>query len=196
MLANLGELEGVRLLSAKLVQTFKHVSVQQVVDRIETVDLSETVSDVIDLYAIEGRRAGMVVRLDDRLDPASRRWTGYPGHLGQVLLNLLSNGERYAYPAGGGPLDVVLAAHATPSGPGFALTVADHGRGIPEADRSRIFEPFFTTGRGRGGTGLGLAIVHNLVTSAMGGTITLISEVGVGTSVTVTLPNLVEATMT
>jgi signal transduction histidine kinase len=169
------------------------VSVQQAADRLETVDLIETVRDVLDLYAIEGRRAGIVTTLDDRLGPGGGRWTGYPGHLGQVILNLLTNAERYAYGPGGGPVDVVVASDSSPNATVFKVTIADHGAGIPEADRSRIFEPFFTTGRGRGGSGLGLAIVHNLVTAGMGGAITLESEVGAGTAVTVTLPNLQEA---
>jgi len=173
----------------RLVQSFKKVSVQQTADRLETVDIVATVQDVVELYRIEGKRAGMAIEVISEVDGGGSRWTGYPGRLGQVLLNLLTNAERYAYPSGGGLVEVVIAASAGP-GDGFAVTVRDHGQGIPESDLERIFEPFFTTGRSRGGTGLGLAIVHNLVTAGLGGSIGVDSEVGVGTAVTVTVPNL------
>ena len=95
------------------------------------------------------------------------------------------------------------AAKATPAGkhgkvvirtstgsPGMArLEVIDHGTGIAPAVLGRIFEPFFTTrqvGEGRG-TGLGLAVCHAIVT-AHGGTLTVESEVGKGSTFRVELP--------
>jgi len=69
------------------------------------------------------------------------------------------------------------------------LEVSDQGTGIAPEIRSRIFEPFFTTrpaGTGRG-TGLGLAVCHSIVT-AHGGTITVESEVGKGSTFRVELP--------
>jgi signal transduction histidine kinase len=69
------------------------------------------------------------------------------------------------------------------------LEVIDHGCGIDHAIRDRIFEPFFTTrpsGSNRG-SGLGLAICHAIVT-AHGGTLTVQSEVGKGSTFTLELP--------
>ena len=69
--------------------------------------------------------------------------------------------------------------------------VEDTGIGIPAASLSRVTERFYRVDPGRsraqGGTGLGLAIVNHLVT-ALGGSLDIESEVGVGTRVTVTLP--------
>lgn len=67
------------------------------------------------------------------------------------------------------------------------LIVADEGRGIPQESLPRIFDPFFTTRREEGGTGLGLAIVASIV-KEHGGEISVKSEVGKGTTVTVRLP--------
>ncbi len=67
------------------------------------------------------------------------------------------------------------------------VTISDTGRGIPEEHLSRIFEPFFTTKELGKGTGLGLAIVHGII-ERHGGKIEVESEVGKGTSFTITLP--------
>jgi signal transduction histidine kinase len=65
------------------------------------------------------------------------------------------------------------------------ISVVDNGTGIPEDVLPRIFEPQFSTRST--GTGLGLAIVHRLVRS-WGGSVSVESRVGDGTTVTVTVP--------
>ena len=54
--------------------------------------------------------------------------------------------------------------------------------------QARIFEPFFTLGRGKGATGLGLSIVHNLMTTALKGTVEVSAEEGAGTTVILNFP--------
>ena len=94
------------------------------------------------------------------------------GLLSQVLLNLLTNVERYAYAREtGGPVEIVLGQTADGRNDRFSIIVRDSGRGMAPETRDRIFEPFYTTGRSKGATGLGMAIVHNLMTSALGGTV-------------------------
>jgi signal transduction histidine kinase len=93
----------------------------------------------------------------------------------------------------GGPVEIVLGQ--TPDGRNdrFSIIVRDSGRGMAPETRDRIFEPFYTTGRGKGATGLGMAIVHNLMTSALGGTVEVTSREGAGTAVTLTFPKSVPA---
>jgi hypothetical protein len=73
------------------------------------------------------------------------------------------------------------------------IQVSDQGEGIPQAQQELIFEPFHridpSRSRATGGTGLGLAIVKILV-EKMGGSLSLDSEPGIGTTFTVTLPTL------
>ncbi len=123
------------------------------------------------------------------LPPEAHTWLGYRGYLSQILLNLLANVERYAYPAGqGGAAEVALAL----AGPAeYELRVKDFGRGISPGNLDRVFEPFFTTGRCAGGTGLGMTIVYNLVTTALKGRITLHSVVGQGTNVQIVFPRVI-----
>ena len=104
-----------------------------------------------------------------------------PTGLEQIILNLVVNASD-AMPEGG---RVEVAVRS--DGSHVLLTVTDQGTGIPEQIRSRVFEPFFTTKPAGRGTGLGLATVKDIVTQA-GGSLTIDSEMGRGTSVQVRLP--------
>lgn len=172
----------------KLIQTFKSISVSQITDTLEKVHLPALIQEILDLYKIKARQAGIVIKTI--IDPALpfQDWTGYPGYLSQVLMNFLTNIERYAYPESGGNVIIELRAQ----GDQYQLKVKDFGQGMSEEDAARVFEVFFTTGRHKGGTGLGMSIVHNLVTSAMQGQISLESAPGQGTCVTVTLPHHIQ----
>jgi signal transduction histidine kinase len=178
----------------RLIQDFKKLSVSQVSDELAEMDVVSTVDEIVGLYRISARRAGLRITVHDRLaDPLDRRWVGYHGYLSQVLLNLLTNIERYAYPPGaGGEVDVGIDVQPEPAVRPLVITVRDFGRGIPPENVERAFEPFFTTGRASGGSGLGLAVVRSLVTDGMGGQVELSSRVGEGTTVTVRLPRRIE----
>jgi signal transduction histidine kinase len=172
-----------------LIQSFKKLSVSQIVDTKETLVLPDVVRETLALFSIQARRAHLVVEFKDGLTASEQSWVGYRGHLSRILLNLLTNVQRYAYAANeGGKIEVELHRKDSESAPGFVLAVRDWGAGIPPENLSRVFEPFFTTGRSTGGTGLGLAIVYNLVTEALRGTIKAESTPGIGTTMTLTFP--------
>jgi signal transduction histidine kinase len=69
-----------------------------------------------------------------------------------------------------------------------AISISDTGGGIPEPIRDKIFEPFFTTKEVGKGTGQGLAIARSVVVDKHGGRIDVVSEVGRGTTFTITIP--------
>jgi two-component system sensor histidine kinase BaeS len=108
-----------------------------------------------------------------------------PDRLRQGLGNLITNALR-ATPPGGR-----VALHATRSEGAAVLQVVDTGSGIAPDALGHVFDRFWRAdparGRYSGGAGLGLAITRQFVTD-LGGEITVASEVGVGTTFTVTLP--------
>jgi signal transduction histidine kinase len=103
-----------------------------------------------------------------------------------VLVNVLGNAREAMASAGpaAGEAPIVLSVARTGAGQ-VAISVRDRGAGIAPADLPHVFEPYFTTKRT--GTGLGLAIAKNIV-DALGGTLTVSSEVGQGTSITIQIP--------
>ena len=108
-----------------------------------------------------------------------------PGRLRELLTNLMENGIKYNEP--GGRVDVGVRQT---DGRVF-ITVADTGIGIPKEAQERVFERFYRVDKGRarktGGTGLGLAIVKH-ITQLYGGAVTLESEPGQGTTLTLEFP--------
>ncbi|HJV23535.1 MAG TPA: CHASE domain-containing protein [Holophagaceae bacterium] len=108
----------------------------------------------------------------------------------QVLTNLISNAVKFS------PEGSQVDLEADLRGDRVLIRVADRGRGIPEAFRSRLFTPFSQAEspetRSREGSGLGLSITKALVED-MGGTLTFTSEEGVGTTFTIDLPLAAQA---
>ncbi|MCM3086407.1 cell wall metabolism sensor histidine kinase WalK [Bhargavaea ginsengi] len=108
-----------------------------------------------------------------------------PERLVQVLVNLLTNAVSYSKP---GTLIKVTAAETASM---VSISVTDQGIGIPAEELPRLFERFYRVDKARsrdsGGTGLGLSIVKHLV-DLHGGTITVESEPGKGSTFTVSIP--------
>jgi len=105
--------------------------------------------------------------------------------LQQILLNLLSNAVKFTEPGGEVQVSAEADWHAV------RLRVRDTGCGIPEERQASIFDPFVQLDqrltRTSEGTGLGLAISRDLA-RAMDGELTVVSQVGVGSTFTLVLP--------
>jgi signal transduction histidine kinase len=165
--------------------------------------LAKVLDDVVSTITPRARKRGVLLRceasesLPDLIGDAER--------LRQVFINLTDNAVKFS-PDGAtvelsassvvadAPVDgdegegLVLLA---PSRRALEVRVADHGIGIPEAERSRIFDPFYqvdsSSTREYGGTGLGLSIVKRLV-EAHGGTVRASANEPRGSIFVVTLP--------
>jgi signal transduction histidine kinase len=104
-----------------------------------------------------------------------------PDRIAQVLFNLVGNALKFT-PSGG-----TVTVSCEDVADGTAVTVRDTGAGIAPEAVSHIFERFYTSGGRTAGTGLGLDIVKGLV-EAHGGTLSVASKVGDGSSFTFTIP--------
>ena len=152
---------------------------QLVLERV-TLDLRTVVEDAYLAVEEMVRSRELDVRLDLPDHPV--RLTGDHHALERVAVNLLGNAIKFT-PDGG---SVVFAVEVTEAGPCFV--VRDTGLGISEEDQQHLFTRFFrapeASDRAIQGTGLGLSIVHAIV-AQHGGTVTVESVPGQGTTVTV-----------
>ncbi len=174
----------------RLIENFKKIAVDQIIEYQESVNLPALLKDAIDLFKISARQAKLEIQLDVSGIQHEQEWHGYPGYLTQIIMNFLQNIERYAYPGGnGGKVEIAVTDRVELNKAAqFIMTVRNYGAGISPEHIGRIFDAFFTTGRGKGGTGLGLAIISNMVTIAMQGRVSVESEPGYGTRFTICFP--------
>ena len=149
---------------------------------IEDVPLDEALA-MCDALTAPQRRARRLSFHFDGCDPALRVRADR-AKLRQVVLNLLANAIKFTEP--GGRVELACTAGAERA----FVTVTDTGRGIPPDQLERVFEPFVQVDarltRAQEGVGLGLAISRDLA-RGMGGDLTAASEVGVGSTFTLTL---------
>ena len=108
---------------------------------------------------------------------------GKPRQMTQVMVNLIVNAAHAIGDRPSGSIQITSALVEDRA----VVTVRDNGAGMSREVMDHVFQPFFTTKDVGKGTGLGLSVVYGIV-SAHGGTITVDSEVGVGTSFRLELP--------
>ncbi len=149
--------------------------------RMESLQVQEVVDESIRLVANQFNVKG--VRIEMETTPNLSRIYGDKQQLIQVLINLLMNALDVT-----GKNGVVKVTVRPSEDPNFVeIRVTDFGPGIPEHLHSSIFDPFFTTKKQGRGTGLGLAVSQGIV-GKHGGRISVVSEVGEGSTFIVTLP--------
>ena len=150
-------------------------------DRRGAVDVEKVLESTLRMAWNEIRHRAKVVRTYGKVP----RVDANEGRLGQVFLNLIVNAVQ-AIPEGNYDRNEIRVSTRMEQDQ-VTISVSDTGAGIPPEVRRRLFTPFFTTKPAGVGTGLGLAISHRIITS-LGGTITLDTEVGRGTTFKVKLP--------
>ena len=154
------------------------VAIDQTEERSAVLDAAH---DTASLLEPSAKAAGVTLAVE-----GESVTVGVPmSRLKELLFNLMGNGIKYSENGG----TVTTRVHVQDGK--AVISVEDHGIGIPEEDQSRVFERFYRVEKGRarknGGTGLGLAIVKH-ITQLYGGTVSLESQVGKGSTFTVILP--------
>ena len=150
-------------------------------DRLDPLALNDVVKRSVSFceHVVSSRGIELVLELAGNL-PAI---LGAPSQLQQVVVNLVTNAAHAMGEAHGR----IRVRTFRKSAKHVAFLVEDNGSGMTTAEQKVVFEPFFTTKTGGQGTGLGLSIVRNIV-ERHAGTISVDSELGRGTTFTVTLP--------
>ncbi len=162
------------------------------------IDLNEFLRNNAEILA---RLLGEAGRLELELAPVLGPVRTNPAQFQQVLLNLILNARDALRQNGCVTIRTArrdirsgLNRRATDAPPGHyaCVSVTDNGMGMDEATQQQLFEPFFTTKPEGEGTGLGLSLVYGVVQQS-GGFITVKSEVGVGSTFEILLPETDEA---
>ena len=153
--------------------------------RLEPVEADEVIDSAF--RDLRGFAKDKQIELIKQMPPAVMpRIRADRSQLGRVLINLVGNAIRHSP----GPGRVLVSV--SPLEDVVTFEVKDFGEGIPPEYLHRIFERFVQVpGATQGGAGLGLAIVDNIV-RAHGGTISVVSETGIGTTFTFTIPSVFE----
>ncbi|MFK8026144.1 MAG: ATP-binding protein [Ilumatobacter sp.] len=160
------------------------------VGRLDLRPMPLVVGDLVD-DVIRFARSAAAGRIDVRhmvTEHVPHLITADPARVQQVLSNLVGNAVKFTE-SGSVRLTVDRVGSATDGDEMLTFEVVDTGVGIPRDQFGEVFQPFSsaTTAGDRRGAGLGLAIVQRLV-DALGGTLTVDSEVGVGSTFRVAIP--------
>jgi two-component system NtrC family sensor kinase len=147
---------------------------------IQATHINKIIKDMAALVEREARHSN--IDIIQEFQPDLPAILSDPPLLRQVILNLLTNATQAI-----GKDGAVTITAARAGSDGLKITVRDTGCGIAPENLSKIFDPFFTTKPEGQGTGLGLAICHGII-YRLGGAISVASEVGKGTTFTISLP--------
>ncbi|MEQ3724627.1 ATP-binding protein [Alcanivorax sp.] len=161
----------------KIIRDLKHFSHNQP-EAFSPTDIASCLAISLNLAKHELKnRITVTHSLPDSLPPIS----GSASQLSQVFMNLFVNAAQAIEEKG----NITIAAQSDEQW--CTLTIADDGPGIADESLQQIFEPFYTTKPIGQGTGLGLSISHDII-QHHGGTMTVESQLGTGTTFTIRLP--------
>lgn len=137
-------------------------------------------TEVIDSFAVQAVDAGSSLKLRVAKG-VSDEWVGPEKQIRQVLINLISNALKHAKGA-----DITISVIQNDDR--LVFQIADTGPGMSAHVQKHLFEPFASSMGASGTSGLGLGICKLLVEKQMGGSISVHSELGVGTTFIVSVP--------
>lgn len=168
--------------ASSLIDSFKHVSVDQTIDEERMIKLCKYIEEVV--ISLKPRYKNKVdsIEIDCR---DSIELLTYPGAIAQVITNLVLNSVIHGFETMEEGKIKITISHVNDQ---VLIVYYDNGKGIPDQIKPKIFDPFFTTKKYEGGTGLGLHIVFNLLTHKLAGSVKVSSIMDEGTTFTITLP--------
>ncbi len=172
--------------AARIVSNLRVIARQAEIEQSprEAVDINDVLEHVLKIRGYSLTTSNIAVKAS--FGRSLPRIRADRGQMEQVVLNLIINAEQAMAAAHGEGLLRVVSKR---SPLGVRVEVADDGPGIESSNIERIFDPFWTTKAPGEGMGLGLSLVHNIV-QEHGGVVDLRTEVGVGTTFFVDMPEI------
>jgi signal transduction histidine kinase len=147
----------------------------------DDVDINNLIQNNLRITEKEVRKHA---KLKLNLDTSIPVFKGNFQKLEQVLMNMLINASQAIEREDG---LILIETGENSNGNEIYIKISDNGKGMEEDTRKHIFDPFYTTKRDKGGTGLGLSISYGII-QEHNGRIEVDSQVGAGTTFTITLP--------
>ena len=143
-------------------------------------------------HGLRAKDKNFACQLVTDFDTDLGRVTVAPQEIGRVLLNLYNNAfyavSERARQTSDPDYKPTVEVHTQRQADQVVIRVRDNGTGIPDWEKAKIFQPFFTTKPTGEGTGLGLSLSYDIVTKGHGGTLTVESTEGEGSTFRLTLP--------
>tara|TARA_R110001583_G_scaffold561_13_gene5041 strand:- start:14273 stop:15823 length:1551 start_codon:yes stop_codon:yes gene_type:complete len=168
--------------ASTLIRSFKQVAVDQTSEERRLFKLTDLIEEILLTLNHQIKQTAIEFRCDIDLNI---ELYSYPGPLGQVITNVLNNSIIHGFQdQAEGTIDIIAIVKDGQ----VELKIKDSGVGIPKSRIDKIFYPFYTTKLGQGGSGLGLNISYNIITGLLGGSISVNSEVSVGTTFYILIP--------
>jgi signal transduction histidine kinase len=165
----------------KSMKEFAHPDTAEMV----TIDLNHAIESTLIIARNEYKYIADVETVFGALPPV----VCHAGEVNQAVLNIVINAAHAIEElVKGSDKRGSISIKTSVEGELVVVAISDSGGGIPETIRDRIFDPFFTTKDVGKGTGQGLAIARSVVVDKHGGELSLISEVGKGTTFYIRLP--------
>ncbi|MCF2949250.1 ATP-binding protein [Paraglaciecola aquimarina] len=157
--------------AAELISSFKQVAVDQSSENNRVFSFSKLMEEILMSMRPKLKKVQHKINVHcaDSLYIESKA-----GPINQIIINLIMNSIIHGFEhieCGEINISIDLVENSK-----IRIVFTDNGRGISTDMRQRIFDPFVTTKRGQGGSGLGMHLVYNLVTQALNGSISLVSE--------------------
>jgi signal transduction histidine kinase len=169
--------------AAELISSFKQVAVDQSSENNRIFFFNKLMDEILMSMRPKLKKVNhqMNIHCADNLVIESKA-----GPINQIMINLIMNSIIHGFEyMDRGKIDIIIESVDESK---VSIEFKDNGKGIPEHLCKRIFDPFVTTKRGRGGSGLGMHLVYNLVTQALNGSISVLSEEGQGVQFRILFP--------
>ena len=169
--------------AAELISSFKQVAVDQSSENNRVFSFAKLMDEILMSMRPKLKKVKHQINVHcaDNLLVESKA-----GPINQIIINLIMNSIIHGFEdMEKGQIDITIESVDDAK---VSIEFKDNGKGIPEHLRKRIFDPFVTTKRGQGGSGLGMHLVYNLVTQALNGSISIVSEEGRGVQFRILFP--------
>lgn len=149
---------------------------------VKSINLHQNIESTLLILGSHAREKN--VKINKYFDSKTIKIDCFPASLNQVIANIISNAID-ATERDQGEINITTSLDKNQC----LIEISDNGIGIKQEDIGKIFDPFFTTKEIGKGTGLGLSISYNIIKKHKGN-ITVVSEIGKGTSFTIEIPSV------